>query len=196
MNLDGTNYTLAETQSLQGPTGGTVSPTVKTYEGFTSPSVQAVTVKADGSTVVEYRYTRNRYVFTLGSASGVSTSGSTATGSYYYGATITLRATPNAGFTWSKWDLTTGNDITTANTTFTMPAYNETATPVLAVNTYTIAYNGNGSTGGSTSSSTHEYGVVKALTANGFTREYTVTYNYNGSGQASTTDKSVYLFDK
>lgn len=77
-----------------------------------------------------------------------------------------------------------------------MPAYNETATPVTTKNTYTVTYNGNGNTGGSTASSTHEYGVPKALTANGFTREYTVTYNYNGSGQANTTDKSVYMFNK
>ena len=37
--------------------------------------------------------------------------------------------------------------------------------------TYTVAYNGNGNTGGNTTSSTHTYGVDKMLTANGFTRE-------------------------
>ena len=36
--------------------------------------------------------------------------------------------------------------------------------------TYTVAYNGNGNTGGSTASSTHTYDVYKALTANGFKR--------------------------
>lgn len=99
MNLDGANYTLKETQNLTGPTGGTVSPATKIYEGFTAPSVQAVTIKADGSTVVNYYYTRNKYTFTLGTAAGVSTSGSTATGSYYYGATITLRASASSGYT-------------------------------------------------------------------------------------------------
>ena len=37
-------------------------------------------------------------------------------------------------------------------------------------NTYTIKYNGNGNTGGSTSSSTHTYDSSKALTTNGFTK--------------------------
>ena len=37
-------------------------------------------------------------------------------------------------------------------------------------NTYTVVYNGNGNTGGSTASSSHTYGVAKALTANGFTK--------------------------
>jgi uncharacterized repeat protein (TIGR02543 family) len=36
--------------------------------------------------------------------------------------------------------------------------------------TYTVAYNGNGNTGGTTASSIHTYGVYKNLTANGFTR--------------------------
>ena len=37
-------------------------------------------------------------------------------------------------------------------------------------NTYTIKYNGNGNTGGSTSSSTHTYDEAKPLTENGFTK--------------------------
>ncbi|GHU71517.1 hypothetical protein FACS189413_13320 [Bacteroidia bacterium] len=38
------------------------------------------------------------------------------------------------------------------------------------VNTYTVAYNGNGTTGGSTASSSHTYDEAKNLTTNGFTR--------------------------
>ena len=43
-------------------------------------------------------------------------------------------------------------------------------------NTYTVHYNGNGATGGSTADSTHVYDVAKNLTTNGFVRKYTVTY--------------------
>lgn len=38
-----------------------VKPSLKSYEGFTSPSVQTVTVKGDGSLIVDYYYTRNKY---------------------------------------------------------------------------------------------------------------------------------------
>jgi len=60
--------------------------------------------------------------------------------------------------------------------------------------TYTVAYNGNGNTGGTTASSTHTYDAAKALTTNGFTRAYTVTYDFNGSGASNTTATATYTF--
>ena len=161
--LDGTYSTEADdTENLTGTTGASVSPAVKdvknnsNYIGFTAPSVQTVTIAADGSTVVTYKYTRNKYTFTLGSATGVSTSGSTASGSYYYGSTITLKASASSGYTWSKWTSSNtslvGNQ-TTANTTFTMPAGNITMTPSVTVNSYTVTYDAT-TNGGSTAKQT------------------------------------------
>ena len=43
-------------------------------------------------------------------------------------------------------------------------------------NTYYVAYNGNGNTGGSTATSTHRYGTASALRANGFVKNYTMSY--------------------
>lgn len=65
MNLDGTTYTLADTDNLKGTTDTSVTPAVKTYEGFTSPSTQTVTIKGDGTTVVKYYYIRNKYTLDL-----------------------------------------------------------------------------------------------------------------------------------
>ena len=161
--LDGTYPSEADdTDNLTGTTDSSVAPTVKdvknnsNYIGFTAPSVQTVTIAADGSTVVTYKYTRNKYTFTLGSATGVSTSGSTASGSYYYGSTITLKASASSGYTWSKWTSSNtslvGNQ-TTANTTFTMPAGNITMTPSVTVNSYTVTYDAT-TNGGSTAKQT------------------------------------------
>lgn len=61
-------------------------------------------------------------------------------------------------------------------------------------NSYTVEYDGNGATGGSTASSKHMYGVAKNLTSNGYTRAYTVTYNYNGNGSANSTATATYTF--
>ena len=61
-------------------------------------------------------------------------------------------------------------------------------------NTYTVAYNGNGSTDGSTASSTHTYDEAKNLTANGFEREYTVTYNANGGTCGTASDTATATF--
>lgn len=65
MNLDGTTYTLADTDNFKGTTDTSVTPEIKTYEGFTSPSTQTVTIKGDGTTVVKYYYTRNKYTLDL-----------------------------------------------------------------------------------------------------------------------------------
>ena len=61
-------------------------------------------------------------------------------------------------------------------------------------NTYTVSYNGNGYTGGSTASSSHTYDVAKALTKNGFTRAYKVTYNANGGNCSTTSATATYSF--
>ena len=59
MNLDLTNYTLYETDTLSGMTGMLVSPAVKMYDGFSSPTTKVDTIAGDGSTHVEYYYTRH-----------------------------------------------------------------------------------------------------------------------------------------
>ena len=53
-------------------------------------------------------------------------------------------------------------------------------------NTYTVNYNGNGNTGGSTASSSHTYGTSKALTSNGFTKT-----GYAFKGWATSAGGSV-----
>ena len=62
-------------------------------------------------------------------------------------------------------------------------------------NTYTVNYNGNGNTGGSTSSSTHTYGTPKALTANGFTKNEYEFIGWNtkddGTGTSYSDQESV-----
>ena len=180
--LDGTYSSEADdTDNLTGTTDTSITPAVKdvknnsNYIGFTAPSVQTVTIAADGSTLVTYKYTRNKYTFTLGSAAGVSTSGSTASGSYYYGSTITLKATASSGYTWSKWTSSNtslvGNQ-TNASTTITMPAGNITMTPNVMANaltfndqsktvTYNPTTNQNISiTGASNGSGSYSYSII------------------------------------
>ena len=155
--LDGTYPSEADdTDELIGTTDSNVSPAVKSYAGFTSPSVQTVTIAADGSTVVTYKYTRNKYIFTLGSTTGITTTGSTASGSYYYGSTITLKATESAGYTFNGWTSSNTNLVanqTNASATFTMPAGNITMTPIVNLASYTVTYDAT-TNGGSTAKQT------------------------------------------
>lgn len=62
-------------------------------------------------------------------------------------------------------------------------------------NSYTVKYNGNGSTGGSTAASSHSYDTAKTLTANGYTKTGYTFKNWNtkadGTGTAYTNKQSV-----
>ena len=62
-------------------------------------------------------------------------------------------------------------------------------------NTYTVSYNGNGATGGSTANSSHTYDSAKALTANGYRKNgYSFagwTTNADGSGTVYSNGTSV-----
>lgn len=99
-----TNYTLKDTDNLTGTTATQVTPTVKEYTGFTAPETQTVAIKADGSTVVNYYYTRNKYKVTLNPGDG-TIDGENVT-EYVYGVGATLpNVTPPAGYTFGgNWN--------------------------------------------------------------------------------------------
>ena len=60
-----------ESELFSTETGSVVYPEVKEYEGFTSPDEEEATVAADGSTTVNYYYTRNSYFLSVEEGYGV-----------------------------------------------------------------------------------------------------------------------------
>lgn len=198
-NVDGgdeqneTNFTKVETDELAGTTDTQVTPAVKTYEGFNSPATQTVTIKGDGSTVVDYYYTRNSYTVTLNKGTGIA--GVTGAGTYKYGASVAIEATLATGYKWEKW---TGDQASeNQQHTFTMPAEDVEDTANALPITYTVKYDANAEEGitGSTASSTHTYDVAKALTANGYVRTGYTFIGWNtkadGSGDSYADKESV-----
>ena len=95
-----------------------------------------------------------------------------------------ITATANTGYTFSGWSSTSGKIDA-----------KKTIIATYRANTYTISYNGNGATGGSTASSSHTYNAAKTLTTNGFTRTgYTFAgwnTQANGSGTNYSDNQSV-----
>ena len=65
---------------------------------------------------------------------------------------------------------------------------------IFAPITYTIAFNGNGSTSGTMSNMAMVYNTPKNLTANAFARQYTVTYNADGGTSAVSSAVANYTF--
>lgn len=97
--LDG-SYVLVDTDNLTGTTDTEVTPAVKNYEGFTAPQTQTVTVKADGTLVVKYEYTRNSYTLTFDADGGeVEPPSITAK----YGESITLPTPTREGYGFDGW---------------------------------------------------------------------------------------------
>ena len=144
------NYTLKETTEVTGTTDTYVTPTVKTYTGFTSPTAQTVQVKGDGTTVVNYYYTRNSYLLTVSAGTGISSvTVSNSAGlsnientdkkkvlSVRYGASVTINADINPGYSWSRWD----GSFTQWNKSynFYMPAKAVNVTAIATANKYVV----------------------------------------------------------
>ena len=94
-----------------------------------------------------------------------------------YGLTLTtLPDYSRTGYTFNGW-FTAKTGGTKIATTTPVPGVNTTYYAQTKANTYTVKYDGNGATSGSTASSSHTYNVAKALTANGFAR---TGYTFNG----------------
>lgn len=181
-NIDDDDFTLKEMETLTGTTEESVTPETKDYTGFTSPEKQTVTIKADGSTTVNYYYTRNIYTVTLNIGTGIdSVSGS---GLYKYGATVTIDASMTAGYQWYEWKGTYDTDTQTY--TFTMPAYNVSNTANAILITYTISYEMNG--GNATNPTSYNVNT-ETFTLNNPTKE---GYKFIGwTGSNGTTPQTV-----
>lgn len=164
---------------------------------YTSSSLSgtAVTSIATGSTgnkVFYAKWTPVNYSISYnlngGSVSGNPSSYNIET------ATFTLKNPSRTGYTFTGW---TGSNGSTAQTSVSIAKSstgNKSYTANWRANTYTVAYNANGGSG-TTASSSHTYGVAKTLTANVFTRTGYTFKGWNtkpdGSGTSYTNSQSV-----
>ncbi len=71
-NIDNDEYTLFETVEQYGTTDSTVEVPINSYKGFTSPDKKTTIINPDGSSVVDYYYTRNLYSITIVKNNGES----------------------------------------------------------------------------------------------------------------------------
>ena len=107
-NISDNDYTKANEYPMTAPAGEEVTDEPFTKEGFTAKPVTPVTVKADGSTVLNVYYDRNLITYTF-DADGGNWNGSTAdfVVKGRYGADVTSPANPvKAGYEFFDWDYT------------------------------------------------------------------------------------------
>ncbi|MCR4647790.1 MAG: DUF4214 domain-containing protein [Lachnospiraceae bacterium] len=116
--VDGTYPATAnETETLTGKTNASITPEVKTYKGFTAPSTQTAKIKADGTLVVKYYYTRNSYKLTWDFAGGKA-SGTYTKGTVKYGAKIKAPVPVKEGYEFTGWDKTVAAKMPAKDVTY------------------------------------------------------------------------------
>ncbi|MFR5030345.1 MAG: InlB B-repeat-containing protein [Blautia hansenii] len=161
----------------------------------------------DSSAQFEYDYYPDTYKITYNLDGGKNNSENPSSYNVLYG--VSLKNPTKTGYIFNGWydgdkKVTGINEGKKATFTSVDQMYDElskrqTGNIVLTAKwspiTYTIKYNGNGATSGSTADSTHVYDVAKNLTANGFEKiGYTFTgWNTkpDGSGTAYKDKQSV-----
>jgi len=99
-----------DTEELRGTTDSYVTPAHKEKHGFTEPDLQRVQIKPNGSTVVDYVYTRDDYTFNITDRTYVTNS--TEDGSYPFETEIEVHASERAGYDFSWSDGNTDYDRT------------------------------------------------------------------------------------
>ena len=200
MKVDGSTYTLVSADTEEGEADylSKVTPFVKTYTGFTSPSTKTITIAIDSDkpstkNVVTYNYTRNKYTLTI-NPNGGTYNGSTSNtvSSEYYEATKTISNPTKTGYTFSNW--TKSGNATLSGTTLTMGSGSTTLKANYTANKYTVNFNANG--GSVTPSSTTvtygaKYGTLPTPTKPGHEFIGWFTSATNGTQVIETTPVSI-----
>ena len=138
------------------------------------------------------RWKANTYTVKFNSQGGSTVADKTVTYDSTYG---TLSTPTRDGYKFDGWFTSaTGGTQITASTTVKITA-TQTLFAHWTANTYTVVFNGNGNTGGSTATQTLTYDKAQALTANGFTKTgyHFVSWNTksDGTGTSYTDKESV-----
>lgn len=149
--------------------------TTKTVYACYAENLTAITITTDGH--------------------GTITTPSPNSSPYSLGVTTTqaINASANTGYHWNTWTVSgtaaLGTTATTASNTAKGNGTNGstgTVTATFSPNTYSVKFNGNGSTSGSMSNQAFTYDVAQALTSNAF-----VKTGYNFAGWATVADGDV-----
>ena len=205
-------YNASVTIKATANTGYTFS---KWSDGNTTAS-RSITVK--GAATYTASFTINSYKITVNAGTGGTVSGG---GTYNYGTSVTIKATPNTGYNFSKWS--GASTSTSASLTFTVTGA-ATYTANFSIKTYTVtwknwdgtvletdtvnhgssaAYNGSTPTRSSTAQYSYTFsgwsGTYTNVTSNqtvtaqftSTTRSYTLTIASGGNGSVSPTSKSI-----
>ena len=171
-------YETADTDNLTGTTDETVYPSTKSYTGFSSPEVSALTITGDGNAKLEYLYDRETYQIIIENPELIEEGD--ITDIYPYETPITVTAKTRTGYTFSGWASGESENPLTFNVTNT-----KTIKPNYEGNHYYVKYMKNHGFG-YMATGEFIYGETSNLRNNSYTRDGYLFKNWNteedGSG--------------
>ncbi len=161
---------------------------------YTASGTSARNWDKTSATTLYAKWTANKYTVTLNNQSA-TTAGTTSVTATYDSAMPSITVPKKTGYTFGGYYTETSGSGTQYYTASGASARNwdkTSATTLYAKWTpisYTVKYNGNGATSGSTANSIHSYGTAQALTANGFLR---TGYTFLGWSTSSSATSATY----
>lgn len=135
---DSQKYEEYETVAATGTTDQKAQPKAIEIEGFTPDQFNEVTIKGDGTTVCEYKYTRNTYTVSLQADDGVKTPYNA--GSYKYGKEVTVSVDLKTGYQIQSWSYPENSTSKDTSLKFNVPAQNINIVVKTEVITYSVDY--------------------------------------------------------
>ena len=146
--------------------------------GVTDTGAASTTVSMTADRSVSASFTLNNHTLSLNAGRGGTVSGG---GSYGYGTTASITATPNTGYTFSGWSGVGVTDTGAASTTVSMTA-DRSVSASFTLNNHTLSLSGG--TGGTVSGEgSYGYGTSANITATANTG-----YTFSGWSGTGVTD--------
>lgn len=184
----GTYYTVSFSYDIRATLSGSYQ---KVWEGSIGATTEVLKLWNDINAFKPDGSTQNGLIFDLSTSDGgrwTNLTNEPASFTKPYGTTATIsNIRPNVTGAHYTSNNVTGNAASSFTWTFTTADW--ACALYSAWNTYTVTYNGNGATGGSTANSSHTYNTAKALTANGYTR---TGYKFAGWSTSNTATSATY----
>ena len=186
LNDDGYPASHTDIDNETGTTGQNATVTLKHYTGFKTGTYTATTIAADGSTVVEVRYEREKYAvrFNVDGSAGGSIAVTAVTGgsvtstspvTVKHGGSVSFTASPTTGWEVDGWTLD-GFSVNGTNTSYTLSGItgNKNVTVKFKKKVYNVTFSVDGGTGGSLDGT---YSGNTQTASGGTERTFTVTHD-------------------
>lgn len=178
-------FLLHEQENCTGTTNAEITPAVKAYPGFTAPAAQQVVIKADGSLVVRYEYTRNRYSvqYTYEGFVPADAPNVPETEDAKYAQQLSVSHAPERiGYTFSGWS---AQDVEVTEGEFLVPDHDVSFVGTWRANAYVVRFDANGGSG-EMEAQRFAYDAPQALLKNAFTR---AGYTFLGWAESAEGEK-------